>query len=201
MVNRSHRENERDKKFYLDNSIIKTTDIRRGRKVNWRMIGVLVAILAIIFGLIGAGWSQRPIIDYKIDRLDAGYATYYNQPMSISIKARNRGNIDALLYLVVTVTNANITVNDPEPWMKINGTQSKFIVTLPRLMENYVTYTLNINPIDDSQNFTIRYTIEDMSSFTPINGMISRLFLEPHGSYPIYALYNRTDVDTYRLVK
>lgn len=160
---------------------------------------LLVTIIIFIIGLAGAGWSLRPIIDYNMDGLKDSF-TFNGYSMTVSLRYRNRGNIDASLKLVVTVTDANLTVNDLEPWIEYNETQVKFNVAATSHMESYSSYSVNVYPVGNPQNFTITYTIEDKTSGL-INGLISRLFLEPHGYFPTYAVYNRTDVDTYEWLK
>jgi hypothetical protein len=163
-------------------------------------ITLLVTIIIFIIGLAGAGWSQRPIIDYYMDGLEDSF-TFHGYSMTANLKYRNRGSTDASLKLVVTVTNANITVEKPEPWIEYNETQVKFNTAAISHMDTYSSYAVNISPVGDTQNFTIRYTIEDTSNGWSTNGMISHLFLEPHGYFPTYAVYNRTDTDTYEWLK
>jgi len=161
---------------------------------------ILVTIILFIITLLGAGWSQRPIIDYYMDGLEDSF-TFHGYPMIVNLKYQNRGNIDASLKLVITVTNANITVNSLEPWIEYNETQVKFNVAAISHMETYSSYAVNIYPVGDPQNFTITYTIEDTSNGLSINGMISHLFLEPHGYSAVFALYNKTDTNTYEWLK
>ena len=162
-------------------------------------ITILVTIIIFIISLAGAGWSQRPIIDYYMDGLKDNF-TFHGYSMTVNLKYKNRGNIDASLKLVVTVTNANITVNSLEPWIEYNETQVKFNVAATSHMDTYSSYAVNISPVDNPQNFTITYTIEDTTGGL-VNWMISHLFLEPHGYFPTYAVYNRTDTDTYEWLK
>jgi len=163
-------------------------------------VTILVTIILFILGVLGAGWSQRPIIDYYIDGLKDNF-TFYGYPMGINLMCRNRGNIDASLKLIVTVANANITVDSLEPWIEYNETQVKFNVAAIAHMETYSSYAVNIYPVGEPQNFTITYTIEDTSGALSINGMISHLFLEPHSYSPVYAVYNKTATDTYEWLK
>jgi len=163
-------------------------------------VTIILFIVGLVFSLLGAGWSQRPIIDYYMDGLKDSF-TFHGYSMTINLKYQNRGNIDASLKLVVTVTNANITVNSLEPWIEYNETQVKFNVAAIGHMPTYSSYAVNIYPVGIPQNFTITYTIEDTSNGLSINGMISHLFLEPHGYSPIFALYNKTDTNTYEWLK
>lgn len=163
-------------------------------------ITLLATIIIFIISLAGAGWSQRPIIDYYMGGLPDSF-TLHGYSMTANLKYQNRGNIDASLKLIVTVTNANITVDELEPWIEYNETQVKFSVPATSHMETYSIYSVNIYPVGNSQNFTITYTIKDTSNGWSINGMISHLFLESHNYFPTYAMYNRTDVDTYEWLK
>jgi hypothetical protein len=67
-------------------------------------------------------------------------------------------------------------------------------------METYGDQEVKISPVGDPRNFTITYTIEDTTTGL-INGIISHVFLEPHGYFPTYALYNRTATNTYAWLK
>ncbi|MEM3731208.1 MAG: hypothetical protein QW667_04115 [Candidatus Bathyarchaeia archaeon] len=163
-------------------------------------ISLLVTIIIFIIGLAGAGWSQRPIIDYYMDGLEDNF-TFRGYPMTINLKYRNRGSIDASLKLVVTTINANITVDKTEPWIEYNETQVKFNVAAISHMDVYASHSVNIYPVGNPHNFTIKYTIEDSSNYWSINGVISHLFLESHGYFPTYVVYNRTDTNTYEWIK
>lgn len=162
-------------------------------------ITILVTVIIFIFGLAGAGWSQRPIIDYYLDDV-LDEVDFKYQILRVSLKYQNRGNIDASLNLVITVTNANITVDKLEPWIEYNETKVKFHVAAKSHMETYSDHKVNISPVGDAQNFAITYTIEDTTGGL-INGIISHLFLESHGYFPTYALYNKTDTNTYTWLK
>ena len=163
-------------------------------------VTIILFIVGLVFTLLGSGWSQRPIIDYYMDELKESF-TFHGYPMTVLLKYQNRGNIDASLKLVVTATNANLTVNSLEPWIEYNETQVKFNVAAIAHMVTYSSCAVNIYPVGDPQNFTITYTIEDTSNPLSINGMISHLFLEPHGYSPVYAVYNKTATDTYEWLK
>lgn len=163
-------------------------------------ITLLVTIIIFIIGLAGAGWSQRPIIDYYMSGISDSYNFKYSS-MKVDLMVRNRGGIDASLYLVVKVTNANLTVDSLEPWIKYNETQVKFYVTPIAHVDTYSSWEVNVSPVGDPQNFTIAYTIEDTSNIWSISGMISHLFLDPHPYSSVYAVYNRTDTDNYEWLK
>jgi hypothetical protein len=163
-------------------------------------VTILVTIILFVITLLGAGWSQRPIIDYYMDGLEDSF-TFYGYPMRVHLMYRNRGNIDASLKLVVTVTNANITLDSLEPWIEYNETQVKFNVAAISHMETYSSCEVNIYPVGDPQNFTIAYTIEDTSNLLSIHGVISHLFPEHHGYSPVFAFYNKTDTNKYEWLK
>jgi len=162
-------------------------------------VTLLVTVLLAVLGMVGAGWSLRPVIDYYMDGVD-DTVNFQWGPLKVSLKFRNRGEVDSSLLLLVAVRNANISVDKIEPWMTYNETQVIFRVNARSRMEAYRSYDVNIRPVGDPQNFTITYTIEDVSG-SSISGIISRLFLEPHPYFATYALYNKTDATTYELLK
>lgn len=162
-------------------------------------VTIILFIVGLVFSLLGAGWSQRPIIDYYMDGLKDSF-TFHGYPMTVNLKHQNRGNIDASLKLVVTVTDANLTVDELESWIEYNETQVKFNVAARSHMDSYSSHSVNVYPVGNPQNFTITYTIEDTTGGL-INSIISRLFLEPHGYSPTYAVYNKTDTNTYEWLK
>ena len=163
-------------------------------------ITIFVTILFSIIGLAGAGWSQRPVVDYYMSGLSDTFNADWGS-MTVNLRIRNRGSIDARLLLVITVTNANLTVSKLEPWIEYNETQVKFHVTAIAHMDSYSSYEIEVYPTGEPHNFTMTYTIEDNSNFWSINGMISHLFLEPNGYFPTSAFYNRTDTNFYEWVK
>jgi hypothetical protein len=165
----------------------------------WKVTVTVTIILAII-GILGAAWTVRPIVDYYMSGIQDSYQSSTYTPLKVGLNFKNRGGIDALLHLVVRVTDANITVDELEPWIDCNGTQAVLNVNAQMHMENSATYYVNILPIGNPENFTITYTIEDVSGFS-INGVISHLFLERTNYYPTYAVYNQTSGNVYQLVK
>jgi hypothetical protein len=162
------------------------------------IVTVVLFIIGLIFTLLGAGWSQRPIIDYKISTLPGSF-NFEHGSMKLDLEYRNRGSIDSSLNLVITVTDGNVTVDQPEPWMEGNQTQRKFHVAAMGHMDTYSSQAVNVSPVGDPQNFTITYTIEDTSDGWSINGIISHLFLEAHSYYPTQVIYYRTSASTYEL--
>jgi hypothetical protein len=165
-----------------------------------KKIIIILTIIGIILGLVGAGWAQRPIIDYYMDGIQDSVNFKYGF-LRVSLMYRNRGNVDSSLALTLTVSNANITLGKIEPWIDHNESQVTFHTAGTSHMENYASYAANIFPVGNSQNFTITYTVDETSGWFSVTAMINRLFLESHSYYPIQATYNRTDVDTYQLLK
>jgi len=164
-------------------------------------ITLSVTIFFSLIAIAGSGWTQRPIIDYSIEGAPDTWHPW-QKSMRLSLKIRNRGNIDTSLLLIVRTINANITLEKVEPWIEYNVTEVKFHVSLQSHMETYGVHQIDIIPTETAQNFTITYMIEDVSPPLSIpSGLISRLFLESHGYYPTTLTYNRTQVDTYELVK
>lgn len=158
----------------------------------------IITITLFILGVVGAGWTYRPIVDYYIDD-PPSMVNFDYEPMKLEVMSRNRGKVDVSLLLIITVQNANISVQEMKPWIERNGTELKMHVFFRSEMENYRTAEVYIEPVDDPQNFTIRYSIVNISGFS-IAGIISRLFLESHGLYATYVMYNRTSVNSYELV-
>jgi len=158
----------------------------------------IITIALFILGVLGAGWAYRPIIYYKIDDPPSTVDFNYEQ-MKLEVKSRNRGRVDISLLLILTVKNANISVQETKPWIKCNGTELKMHILLRSGMENYRTYEVYIQPVDDPQNFTIRFSIVNVSGFS-IAGIVGHLFLEAYGTYATSAMYNRTSVNTYELI-
>jgi hypothetical protein len=164
-----------------------------------REIGILVTIILFAITLAGAGWSQRPILDYYMSGLPDSYNSAYGTPIRVDLMYRNRGSVDCSLKLIVEVKNANVTVDNVEPWIEYNTTEVKFDITAIGHMENYGSYQVKILPVGQPQNFTITYTFEDVTG--GINGIISHGFFEAHPYFPTQAVYNRNGADTYELVK
>lgn len=162
-------------------------------------VTTLITLFVFIIGLSGAGWSQRPILDYHMEGVSDDVNFEWGS-LRVSLMYRNRGNVDTSLLLVVAVKNANISVDRIEPWIEFNETLVKFHVEAPGRMETYSSYAVSIYPVGNPQNFTITYTIEDVSGLS-ISGIISHLFLEPHPHYPTQVTYNKTDTNTYELLK
>jgi len=157
----------------------------------------LIMIVGIILGLIGGAWSQRPIVEYSFvnypDQFD-----FEGGSMSIEFEVKNTGNTYAKLNLVIITRYANISVEKIEPWMEYNITQLKIHADLPSHMETYNYYSMDIKPVNNPQNFTLQYSIENKADLSIPNGIIGK-FLEPHG-YMTQLIYNRTDTTVYELI-
>lgn len=169
----------------------------------WIVAIILIIVLAVV-GFAVAGWSERPIIDYSLTTLPDNYDSSNSSLMFISIGYDNRGDMDAAINLIVTVTNANITSFWNSTYEKSNGTQAVIYMADNRARAHSPFGDggdLIVQPIGNPQNFTITYTIEDVSPVFSINGIISHLFLEQHGNSPTIAVYNRTETTHYQLLK
>lgn len=158
----------------------------------------LIMIAALAIGVVGAAWSQRPIIEYTF----AGCPDTFNSlsgPMGIRLKIKNTGNIYSRLNLILTVKNANISSNTLEQYIIPNGTQLKMLCDLPSVMETYHEYFVYIEPVNDPENFTANLAIENLADWSVPNGFICK-FLEPHG-YNTRLTYNKTDDTKYELIQ
>ena len=85
-------------------------------------IGIILIVVLIVLGLAVAAWSVRPIIDYSLMNLPDSYDSGNSSFMLVRLGYDNRGEFDAAINLVVTVTNANITAFENDTWIKCNGT-------------------------------------------------------------------------------
>lgn len=164
----------------------------------WQKTAIITVILFIL-GALGAGWVYRPIVDYFITDPPEN-VNFETDVLQLTLNVRNRGKVDASLILVLTVENANISVPTIKPWMDYNETELRMHVTVQSNMETYRTYEAHVTPVNSPQNFTIKYLIVNESGFS-IAGIISHLFLEAKGYYATHMTYNRTDTNTYELVK
>ena len=162
----------------------------------WWIIPVIM-IATLIIGLIGAAWSQRPIIEYSFTDYPDTFDLQYGL-MGVWLKIKNTGISYAKLNFVLTVKNANISLSEIKPSMEYNGTQLKIHYDLPSGMEVYDEHYVKIEPINNPENFTLELKIENLTDWSIPNGVI-RQFLERHG-YITHLEYNRTDTTTYELV-
>ena len=156
----------------------------------------LIMIVGITFGLLGGAWSQRPIVEYSFvnypDQFDFEVGS-----MSITFEVKNTGNTYAKLDLIIMTRYANVSVEKIESGMEYNITQLKIHVDLPSHMETCNYYSVDIKPVNNPQNFTIQYSIENRADLSIPNGIIGK-FLEPH-PYVTQLTYNRTDTTIYEL--
>jgi len=164
----------------------------------WQKTAIITMVLFILSAL-GAGWVYRPIVDYYISD-PPETVNFETDMLLLTLNVRNRGKVDVSLMLILKVENANISVQTIKPWMEYNETELKMHVALQSGMERYNTYNVYVTPINNSQNFTITYSIVNTSGFS-ISGIIGHLFLEAHGYYATRITYNRTDTNTYELLK
>ena len=164
----------------------------------WQKTAIITIVLFLL-GALGAGWVYRPIVDYYISE-PAETVNFERGPSSLSLNVRNRGEVDVSLALILKVERANISTQTIKPWMDYNETELKIHVGLEKKMESFRTYDVYIRPVNNPENFTVSYSIVNTSGFS-ISGIIGRLFLEPHGYYATHIIYNRTDTNTYELLK
>lgn len=164
----------------------------------WQKTAIITLVIFAL-GVLGAGWTYRPIVDYYISNPPETLNVRYGK-LSLTLMAKNRGKTDVSLDLVVTVENANISVSKIEPWMEFNENELKIHVTLQSEMEGHSIHNVYVDPTEYAQNFTVKYSIANRSGFS-ISGIIGRLFLEAKRYYATLITYNRTDTDIYELVK
>src|SRR5208337_923059 len=162
-------------------------------------IGIILIIVLVVLGLALAGWSERPIIDYSLTNLPDNYDSS-NSVMLVRLGYDNRGDMDAAVNLIVTVTNANLTLFWNDTWAKCNGTRAVFYMADERARAHSPFGDggdLIVQSVGHPQNFTITYTVEDASPVFRINGIISHLFLERDANSTTVAVYNRTGTTQY----
>lgn len=155
-------------------------------------------IITVAITLVGAAWSQRPIIEYTLSDYPDTFDLRLNSRMGVWLKIKNTGVTYAMLNLVVTVKNANIIMDSIEQGMTYNGTQLKIHYDLSSGMETYDEHYIEIEPIDNPENFTVDLKIENLADWSIPKGLIGK-FLEPH-DYVNHIAYKGTDTATYELI-
>ena len=147
-------------------------------------------------------WNERPIVDYYMSGADGTplpttYASYAS-PLVVYLAVDNRGDIDASLNLIVTVTNANITNSNPM-WLESNGTQAIIGLTV-QSHSSYGYVSVNIAPIGNPSNFTISYSVIDVHDWSIPSGLIDHIGgIEFHAYSPLMVTYNEIDTNVYQL--
>lgn len=143
-------------------------------------LGVLIiAAISLITGGIVWAWSQRPIVDYQMTgnqgvSLPTSWAFGFSDsfPMQVSLAFDNRGSIDAYLYLIVSVTNAKISLSSGSPY---NDTYASIYV-IAQAHTGWDYQTVNITPVGNPRSFTVTYTIQTVQgSIFSIDGFITHI--------------------------
>jgi len=156
-------------------------------------------ILVSLGGFLTWQWSMRPVITYTLRDYPETLGpddTFFSVQMAI----RNTGGVFAMVDLVLSADNANISVSLLELGMECNGTHLIIHFDLPNQMEAEYTHYANIEPLNNPQDFTLNLTLDYSRAldWSFPNGWI-RHWLEPHG-FVTHLEYNRTETGGYQLL-
>jgi len=160
------------------------------KKIGGIVLAIVIGVAAIV---IGFAITNKPLVDYTVinppDTWDFRFG-----PLEIDLGLRNRGGIDAPIWLIVTVRNAVITEDKSTLSPEFNQTVLKIYTSAINSQKEYGHFNAYVTPKDEPTNFTISYRVERnrwdlMSSFAQIQGW-----------KPTTLTYNRTDTTQYVLV-
>lgn len=162
----------------------------------------IVPLLMILVPLCGFPiwlWSMRPVVTYTLGDYPEMLSPY-NTSFSVQMAIKNTGSVFAMVDLILSADNANISVSLLEIGMECNGTHLIVHYDLPNQMDTEYTHYANIEPLDGPQNFTLNLTLDYSRAldWSFPNGWI-RHWLEPHG-YVTHLTYNRTETGGYQLL-
>ena len=154
------------------------------------VILIFTCILApILVGVVVWEITNQPLIDYKLESSDS-LNLHWESYLPVNLMIRNRGGIDASVWLILTVENATIQ-EIQETNIEYSENKTSVRVFLPKSMEHWGTgKTLNIIPKNNVQTFSIYYDVEKvfdlMSLFSDINPI-----------KPTFLTFNQTQPDVY----
>jgi len=112
----------------------------------------------IVVGVVVWEITNRPLIDYKLESSDS-LNLHYEVYLPVKLMIRNRGGIDASVWLILTVENATIEEIQSTN-IKYNENKTEVRVFLPKGMEDWgIGETLNIIPKNDAQTFSVHYNV------------------------------------------
>ncbi len=162
-----------------------------------RDILVILTILAILSSPFVFAYTRRPIVDYYMSGVP-NTANFQFGPLRLILEYRNRGVTDAPLHLIVTSTNANITVDTSVTL--ISGNESSKIVLEAFAFSNTETYEeapINVRPAGNPQNFSVVFSVKVIGS-GGIDGFVQS-FASLNAFNVINATYIMSSQETYTL--
>jgi len=69
----------------------------------------IITIVLFILGVLGAGWVYRPIVGYYITEPPEN-VNFEMGMLPLTLNVRNKGKVEVSLMLILSVENANISV-------------------------------------------------------------------------------------------
>ena len=170
---------------------LEVVDVKRNIKI---ALLLFTAILAPI--LVGVGvWeiTNQPLIDYKLDSNNS-LNLHYKSNLPVKMMIRNRGGIDASVWLVLTVENA--TIQEPQgSSILYNETQTKVGLFLTKGDEDWgIGKTLKVIPKEGTQTFSVHYSVTKNFDLLSVAYRLKPI-------YPITLIFNQTQPETYTLVE
>jgi hypothetical protein len=161
----------------------------------WKPI-LLTFILGGIGGFFAYSFANRPIVDYYIDSPPTVVNFQYTN-LTLRLCARNTGSLYAPVDMLITLQNASMLRNG-ESYINSSANETTIHYKLEGNMANYDTETIEVCLADNSDSFSISYSVVKRSelSWTGITNIFAEL--NPYGSVSL--IYNRTDGNSFRLL-
>jgi len=165
------------------------------------LLALLTFSLGAVFGVIGYGYSYRPIIDYCLgcsyeveDSIDFTY-----KALEVELKVRNRGNTDACLMLILTLQNATFTDKENASSL-VYSDENDEVKVYWRALKNEEVYggkTFHIIPKSNLESFTVNYKIETRTAGNIATDFINK-FIELIPYAPVTLTFEKTDTNIYK---
>lgn len=149
-------------------------------------------ILVLFVWFIQYGFSNKPLIDYKL-KCDESLSASKNLgfPETIEFQFRNRGKIDAPVFLIIEAEGIVIEPVNDKPYVNKSKGKISYAYTLSRADSSDIPYSservkLIVN--DSVDFFRISSNVE--KRFTRVSNIFSKVFGEINGYYPTSCTYN-----------
>jgi hypothetical protein len=155
-----------------------------------RTSAILILVITVILAPI-AIWEfeSQPLIDYTLES-NSTLDLHFNSSISVNLMVRNRGGLDATVWLSLTVENATIQEIHGSNII-YNSTKTQASVFLPKNTENWgIGLTLNVVPTNGTQTFSVLYGLTKVFGLTSIFYTINPIL-------PTTLTFNQTQPEIY----
>ncbi len=152
----------------------------------YKWIPIITALVAII-----TGPSFRPNVDYSLDLVGGIGDEYYYEMNDLNFDAiiENRGQVNAPLFIIITLQNASFTELKGKYLLENEGKLLKF-PTIAKINEGEMSFSISVQPEREVDFFSISMNVERRRT-NDLMLFLLNMFYNPTAWHPNYVEYQK----------